>query len=73
MNKERFNATTKYYMELRHITTREKLRAHTTCGSSTTFRKYFNDPDKMPIGVFVDIMTALKVPYEERFELLKEK
>ena len=45
MNADLFRATTKKYMELRHINTREKLRLHTTCGSSTTFRKYWNDPD----------------------------
>lgn len=71
MNADLFRATTKKYMELRHINTREKLRLHTTCGSSTTFRKYWNDPDLMPMGVWVQIMDSLNVPFEERFEILK--
>ncbi len=71
MNANLFRATTKKYMELRHITNREKLRLHTTCGSSTTFRKYWNDPDLMPMGIWEQIMTSLNVPQEERFEILK--
>lgn len=71
MNADLFRATTKKYMELRHINTRETLRLHTTCGSSTTFRKYWNDPDLMPMGVWVQIMDSLNVPFEERFEILK--
>ena len=71
MNADLFRATTKKYMELRHINTREKLRLHTTCDSSTTFRKYWNDPDLMPMGVWVQIMDSLNVPFEERFEILK--
>jgi len=72
MKADLFRATAKKYMELRHITTREKLRAHTTCGSSTTFRKYWNDPDLMPMGIWEQIMTSLNVPYEEQFEILKK-
>lgn len=71
MKADLFRATCKKYMELRHINTREKLRAHTTCGSSTTFRKYWNDPDLMPMGIWEQIMTSLNVPQEERFEILK--
>lgn len=71
MNADLFRATTKKYMELRHINTQEKLRAHTTCGSSTTFRKYWNDPDLMPMGMWEQIMTSLNVPQEEQFEILK--
>jgi len=71
MNADLFRATTKKYMELRHINTRERLRAHTSCGSSTTFRKYWNDPELMPMGIWEQIMTCLKVPQEEKFEILK--
>lgn len=71
MNGELFRATTLKYMELRHISTREKLRAHTTCGSSTTFRKWWNEPDLMPMGVWDQIMTSLNVPVNERLEMLK--
>ena len=71
MNADMFRATIKKYMELRHINTREKLRAHTTCGSSTTFRKYWNDPELMPMGVFEQIMNCLNVPKEEKLEIFK--
>ena len=72
MNGELFRATTLKYMELRHISTREKLRAHTTCGSSTTFRKYWNEPDLMPMGMWEQIMDTLKVPLEDRIEIIKK-
>lgn len=73
MNDDLFRATTKKYMELRHIRNREHLRLHTTVGSSTTFRKYWNDPELIPLGVFSQIMDSLNVPYEERWEILKKK
>lgn len=69
MNADLFRATTKHYMELRHINTKEKLRAHTSCGSSTTFRKYWNDPDLMPMGVWEQIMNSLNVPNSDRFKM----
>jgi hypothetical protein len=71
MNEALFRATCKKYMELRHINTQEKLRAHTTCGSSTTFRKYWKDPTKLPLGIWEEIMSALNIPREEQFEILK--
>ena len=71
MDADLFRATTKKYMELRRITTQEKLRAHTTCGSSTTFRKYWNNPDLMPMGMWEQIMRSLNVPKAEQYEMLK--
>lgn len=71
MNADLFRATTKKYMELRHVRNKEKLRAHTTVGSSTTFRKYWNDPESMPMGVWEQIMDSLNIPTEERFQMLK--
>lgn len=71
MDKELFRATTKKYMELRHIRTKEKLRAHTTVGSDNTFRKYWEEPELMPIGVFNQIMRSLNVPMEEQIEIFK--
>lgn len=71
MNGDQFRATTRKYMELRHIRNREQLRAHTTVGSSTTFRKYWYEPELIPLGVFIQIMDCLKVPEGERFEILK--
>lgn len=72
MKPDLFRSTTRKYMELRHIRTREDLRKHTVVGSSTTFRKYWNNPELVPLGVFEDIMNALNVPYEERWEILKK-
>lgn len=72
MNADLFQGTCEKYKKIRHIRTQEQLRAHTTCGSSTTFRKYFNDPDLMPMGIFWQIMNALNVPYEERWEIIKK-
>ena len=71
MNNDQFRATTKYYMELRHIRTKEQLRAHTTVGSNKTFLKYFQDPELMPLGVFLQIMNCLKVPEGERLDILR--
>lgn len=71
MNGDLFRATCKKYMELRHINTREKLREHTTCGSSTTFRKWWHDPELIPLGEFENMMKALKVPREEQFDIFK--
>lgn len=65
MDNDLFRATTKKYMELRHIRTKEQLRKHTTVGSNKTFLKYFNEPDLMPMGVFNQIMKSLNVPKEE--------
>lgn len=71
MNADLFRATVRKYMELRHIKTLEQLRAHTTVGSSTTFRKYYKDPERIPIGIFLQIMKALNVPNEEREALIR--
>ena len=71
MNADLFRATTKKYMELRHVHNREKLRAHTTVGSSTTFRKYWYDPESMPLGVWEQIMDSLNVTTEDRLEIFK--
>lgn len=69
MNADKFRATTKYYMELRHIKTKAQLRQHTTVRSNTTFIKYFKDPDCMPMSVFTQIMKALNVPKEAQLEI----
>lgn len=71
MNAELFAATLAKYKSLRHIKTLEQLRAHTTCGSSTTFRKWMKDPDLIPIGEWENLMNALNVPNTERFEIFK--
>lgn len=71
MDDDLFRATLKKYMELRHIRSKEQLRAHTTVGSNKTFLKYWNKPELMPIGIFFQIMKALNVPYEEYNCILK--
>lgn len=71
MNSDLFLATIAKYQKLRHINTLEKLRLHTTCGSSTTFRKWMKDPERIPMGEWERLMNALNVPFEERFEILK--
>lgn len=71
MNIALFHATLAKYRSLRHVTTLEQLRKHTTCGSSTTFRKWMKNPELIPIGEWENIMTALNVPQDERLELLK--
>ena len=71
MNSDLFRATCSKYMEMRHIRTKEDLRAHTICGSNKTFLKYWKSPELMPIGVWEQIMKALNVPHEEQFEILK--
>ena len=72
MNTDLFQGTCEKYKRLRHIHTQEQLRAHTTVGSHNTFKKYFDDPELMPLGIFCQIMDSLNVPYEERWEILKK-
>lgn len=71
MKAEDLQGTIAKYMKKRHIKTKAQLREHTTIGSPNTFKKYLEDPDLMPLGVFNQIMDALNVPKEERFELFK--
>lgn len=70
MNADLFRGTIAKYKKLRHIHTQEQLRAHTTCGSSTTFRKWMQDPELIPMGELENMMKALKVPREEQIEFL---
>lgn len=72
MDAELFRATVAKYKTLRHITTLEQLRMRTTCGSSTTFRKWMRDPELIPIGEWENLMNGLKVPTAERLEILKK-
>lgn len=72
MKADLYRATIEKYMSLRHINNKEQLRAHTTVGSSTTFLKWWHNPELLPIEVYFQIMTALKVPEVEQFEILKK-
>ena len=71
MNGDLFRATTRKYMELRHIRTLEQLRSHTTVGSNKTFIKYMKSPDLMPLGIWEQIMDSLNVTTEDRLEIFK--
>lgn len=71
MNTDLFRATTRKYMELRHIRTLEQLRSHTTVGSNKTFSKYMRHPDLMPLGIWEQIMDSLNVTTEDRLEIFK--
>lgn len=73
MNRDLFHATCAKYMDLRHITNKEALRKHTTVGSNKTFLKYWHEPELMPVGVWQQIMTSLKVPREEQIEILMKQ
>ena len=67
---EQFEAECRKYMKLRHISSLEDLRSRTTVGSNTTFLKYFDDPECMPVGKLTEIMAALKLPKEIRLEIM---
>ena len=71
MNTDLFLATLAKYKTLRHVRTNEQLRGYTTCGSHNTFKRWLEDPAKMPIGEWENLMTGLKVPREEQIEILK--
>jgi phage-related protein len=70
MNGDLFRATTRKYMELRHIRTLEQLRSHTTV-SNKTFLKFWHNPDLMPLGIWEQIMDSLNVTTEDRLEIFK--
>ena len=65
-----FESELKYYMTLYKIGSKEALRARTTVGSNKTMIKYFDDPESMPIGKLTEIMSALKIPKDERMKIV---
>ena len=69
---ELFEAECRRYMKLRHIRSLEELRSHTSVGSNTTFLKYFDDPEAMPLGKMAEVLAALKVPKDIRVELISK-
>lgn len=72
MKTEKFQGLVRDYMIQRHIKTLEQLRSHTTVGSNATFLKYYNNPELMPIGVFLQIMKSLNVPKDKQIKLWEE-
>lgn len=73
MNTAQYHGTVRKYMEIRHVKSLEALRQHTTIGSGHTFAKYWKCPELLPIGVFEDIMKALKVPEDEQLNIWRER
>jgi len=65
-----FEAECRKFMKLRHINSLEELRSHTTVGSNTTFLKYFDDPEAMPLGKMAEVLAALKMPKDTRVEII---
>ena len=65
-----FESELSKYMKLRDITSKEKLRGLTTVGSHGTIIKYFDDPELIPMGKMIEIMTALRIPKEERIRIV---
>ena len=67
-----FESELAYYMTLYKIGSKEALRARTTVGSNKTMIKYFDDPDSMPIGKLAEIMSALRIPKDERIKIISK-
>ena len=60
------------YMILSRVKSKEELRLHTTVGSNVTMLKYLDNPERMPIGNLKEIMSALKIPKDERLQILEK-
>ena len=60
------------YMILARIKSKDALRAHTTIGSNVTMLKYMDNPDAMPLGNLIEIMSALKIPTEEKLHIMEQ-
>lgn len=65
--------TLKKYMEIGHINSQYDLMKYTTIGSSTTFRKCWQDPERFQIGDLIRILDALNVPHEERLQIVAKR
>ena len=72
MNEENFRALIRCYMEKRHVDYLQDLRQHTTL-SPATFSKYWNCPSLFPLGEVVLMFDYLKIPYEERGQVLNRE
>lgn len=65
-----FEAELRRYMIAARIGSKEALRARTTVGSNVTMLKYFDDPETIPLGKLTEIMSALKIPKDERARIV---
>lgn len=71
MDEKDFRGLVRLYMEKRSVKRLEDVRQHTTL-SVATFSKYWNNPSKFPLGEVVAIFNYLKIPYEERGQILNK-
>lgn len=71
MSADEFRGLIRQYMEKRHIRNLEELSKHTTL-CYKTFLKYWKAPELFPRGAAVQIMDALRIPYEERSIILRK-
>ena len=60
------------YMILCKVRSKEELRQHTTVGSNTTMLKYLDNPERMPLGNLKEIMSALRIPKDERLQIMEK-
>jgi hypothetical protein len=67
-----FEAECRKFMKLRHISSLEELRSLTSVGSNTTFLKYMDDPECMPVGKMAEVLTALKMPKDTRLDIISK-
>lgn len=67
-----FESEVQKYMTLAGNWSKEALREHTSIGSNVTMLKYFDDPETIPIGKMTEIMSALKIPRDERMRIIQK-
>ncbi len=60
------------YMILSRVKSKEELRLLTTVGSNVTMLKYLDNPERMPIGNLNEIMSALRIPKEDKIKILEK-
>jgi hypothetical protein len=65
-----FEAEMWRYMKLRGVSSKEKLRLLTTIGSHGTIVNYFDNPELIPMGKLSEMMTALRIPKEDRARII---
>lgn len=71
MKDEEIRGLIKGYMEARHCNRLEDLRNHTGIRSNKTFLKKWHNPRLFTLEEILDIFNYLKIPYEDRENVLK--
>lgn len=59
------------YMILCRFKSKEELGYHTTLSKNTIY-KYLDNPELMPIGNLKEIMSALRIPKDERLQIMEK-